>query len=315
MIKKIIIDTDPGIDDAMAILFAHLSPQIEVLGITTTFGNVPVALATKNALILNDVAEVNIPVAEGVAVPLKSPPRSHPDFVHGKDGFGNIGWATSSQKAIDKTAAQYIVDAIREYPGEITMVGLGPLGNLAKALEMDPGIVQLVKDVVLMGGAYRVNGNVSPVAEANIICDPHAADIVFSAAWPVTMVGLDVTTQVLLQRKCIDRIRLSNKKQGEFIFQSAQFYFEFYHDHVGINGCYFHDGSTIAYVLQPELFEVELGRVRVACEGIATGQTIVAPDGIDFLEEEWADIPTSKICMGVDSDRLLKLFEDTLSRK
>lgn len=313
MTRKIIIDTDPGIDDAMAILFAYKAKDIEVLGLTTTFGNVPVTKSTENALILNAVAGVDVPVAEGVAVPLEITPRPHPDFVHGKDGFGNINWPKTDKKAVDVSAAQFIVDMVRKYPGEVTIVALAPLGNLAKALELDPEIADLVDEVVLMGGTHLEYGNVSPVAEANIINDPHAADKVFTANWQVTMIGLDVTHQVLLDNKVLERIKAVSPVEGDFLYQAAQHYINFYSEKFGVDGCYFHDASTIAYVMQPDLFGVELGSVRVACEGVAIGQTIVAPAHMSFPEPAWNDVPHTQVCMEVNSEALLALFEKTLS--
>jgi len=314
MTRKIIIDTDPGIDDAMAIFFAYKAKGVDVLGLTTTFGNVPVTKATENALTLNEVAGVNVPVAQGVSVPLVIDPLPHPDFVHGKDGFGNINWPASTNKPVEQSAAQFIVDTVRANPGEVTIVALAPLGNLAKALELDPEIAGLVDEVVLMGGAHLEYGNVTPVAEANIINDPHAADIVFTADWQVTMIGLDVTHQVLLDNDRLARIKQANPVEGDFLMQAAQHYINFYGETFGVDGCYFHDASTIAYVLQPELFGLELGTVRVACEGIGIGQTIVAPEGKIFPAAAWKNMPITQICMEVDSEKLLQLFEDTLSQ-
>ncbi|WP_369920912.1 nucleoside hydrolase [Marinomonas polaris] len=313
MARKIIIDTDPGIDDAMAIFFAFQAPQLDVLGLTTTFGNVSVDLATQNAITLTEIAKVNVPVAKGVAVPSKIAPRPHPDFVHGADGFGNINWPAPKGKAIEKSAAQFIVDTVREFPGEVTIIALGPLGNLAKALELDPEVANLVDEVVLMGGTAIEYGNVSPVAEANIMNDPHAADLVFTAAWQVTMIGLDVTHQVLLDNSVLERIKKANPTEGGFLYDCAQHYINFYSSRFDMDGCYFHDASTIAYVMDPSIFGVELGAVRVACEGIGIGQTIFAPQGMSFPEPHWNDVPMTQVCMEVDSEKLLTLFETTLS--
>ena len=312
MARKIIIDTDPGIDDAMAIFFAFQAPQLEVLGLTTTFGNVSVDLATQNAIRLTEIAKVNVPVAKGVAVPSVIAPRPHPDFVHGADGFGNINWPEPQGKAIDKSAAQFIVDTVRQYPGEVTIVALGPLGNLAKALELDPEVASLVDEVVLMGGTAIEYGNVSPVAEANIMNDPHAADKVFTAAWQVTMIGLDVTHQVLLDNTVLERIKQANPTEGTFLYDCAQHYINFYSSRFDMDGCYFHDASTIAYILDPSIFGVELGAVRVTCEGIGIGQTIFAPQGMTFPEPHWNDVPMTQVCMEVDSARLLALFESAM---
>jgi len=313
MARKVIIDTDPGIDDAMAIFFAFQAPQLDVLGLTTTFGNVPVELATQNAISLTEIAKVTVPVAQGVSVPFVIAPRPHPDFVHGKDGFGNINWPAPKGKAITKSAAQFIVDTVREFPGEVTIIALGPLGNLAAALILDPEVANLVDEVVLMGGTAIEYGNVSPVAEANIMNDPHAADAVFTAAWQVTMIGLDVTHQVLLDNSILERIKAANPVEGGFLYDCAQHYINFYSSRFDMNGCYFHDASTIAYVMDPSIFGVELGAVRVSCEGIGIGQTIFAPQGMEFPEPHWNNVPMTQVCMEVDSEKLLALFETTLS--
>ena len=313
MSRQIIIDTDPGIDDAMAILFAFKASALTVLGLTTVFGNVSVAQSTRNALSLVELAGVPVPVAEGAATPLQMPARSHPDFVHGKDGFGNIGWPAPRGEADSRSAAQFIVDQVRAAPGKVTLIALGPLTNLALALELDPGIAPLVEEVVMMGGTVHTTGNVSPVAEANIINDPHAADAVFGAAWPVTMIGLDVTHQVLLKAAVLERIQQANPDQGDFLSQAAQCYFNFYRGAMGIDGCFFHDAATIAYALEPSLFGCRHGAIRVATEGLAIGQTMMAPEGRQFAEPGWEDRPMVKVALEVDDVRVLSLFEQTLS--
>ncbi|WP_425641363.1 nucleoside hydrolase [Marinomonas gallaica] len=312
MTRKIIIDTDPGIDDAMAIFFAFQAKELDVLGLTTTYGNVPVDIATKNALILTEIAGVDVPVVGGVSIPSVIASRPFPDFVHGADGFGNIDYPAPTKTASDQTAAEFIVEQVRKYPGEVTIVALAPLGNLAKALELDPEIANLVDEVVLMGGTAVEYGNVSPVAEANIINDPHAADKVFTAPWQVTMVGLDVTHQVLLDNTILERIKAQNPELGNFLYDCAQFYIKFYSDRFGVEGCYFHDASTIAYLLDPSIFGIELGAIRVACEGIALGQTIFAPQGMEYPEPHWDGVPMTQVCMEVDGERMLKLFEDVM---
>lgn len=313
MARHIIIDTDPGIDDAMAILFAFKAEALNVLGLTTVFGNVGIEQSTRNALSLIELAGVNVPVAGGAAAPLQIPLRPHPDFVHGKDGFGNIGWPAPTREPDSRSAAQFIVDQVRAAPGEVTLITLGPLTNLAMALELDPGIAPLVQEVVMMGGTVHTTGNVSPVAEANIINDPHAADVVFGAAWPVTMIGLDVTHQVLLKAAVLERIQQANPDQGDFLAQAAQCYFNFYRGAIGIDGCFFHDAATIAYALEPSLFGCRHGAIRVATEGLAIGQTMMAPEGRTFVQPGWEDRPQVKVALEVDDVRVLNLFESTLS--
>jgi inosine-uridine nucleoside N-ribohydrolase len=181
---KVIYDTDPGVDDAMALYYALAHPAIDVVGITTTFGNVSVEQATTNALYLTALAGRDIPVSRGVATPWFKHPEAPPAHIHGADGLGNLGARRpAGQQADPRSSAQFIVDMARAHPGEITLVAVGPLGNLSLALQLEPQLPNLVREVIVMGGTVSEPGNVSPVAEANIWNDPHAADRVFTAGW------------------------------------------------------------------------------------------------------------------------------------
>ena len=311
---KVIIDSDPGIDDAMAILFALRSPALEVVGITTVFGNTTIDHATANALTLVGLAGSSVPVARGAEHPLVKDPRSPPTYAHGADGLGQVGRQRPVGSAIEKSAAQFIVDTARRYPGEITLVPLGRLTNLALALAIEPRLPELVKEVVLMGGAARVEGNVTPVAEANIFGDPHAADIVFKTPWRVTMVGLDVTTQVQMPDEVLRRIAEANPEIGEFVFSITRFYKRFYESRGVHGGFYVHDPSAVAYVIDPELFETEAARVRVASEGLASGQTITAFGTPPEFWTPWYEALEVRVCRRVDAQQLLSLYESTLGR-
>jgi len=170
---KIIIDTDPGIDDAQAIAFAIAHPDIELLGLTTVFGNASVEITTGNALLLLDrFGRPDIPVAAGAADPIQSERRPAPDFVHGADGLGNLNLEPSARKVTDENAAEFIVRQANEHLGEISLVAIGPLTNLALALDLDPLLPSKLKELVVMGGCVDEPGNVSPLAEANFINDP-----------------------------------------------------------------------------------------------------------------------------------------------
>ena len=312
---KVIIDADPGVDDAMAILFALQSPAVEVIGITTVFGNTAIDNATANALTLVDLVGASVPVARGAEHPLVKDLREPPAFVHGADGLGEVGLQKPVGKVIEKAAAQFIVDMARQYPGEITLVPVGPLTNIALALGIEPRLPQLIKEVVLMGGAARVEGNVSPVADAYIFGDPHAADIVFKTPWRVTMVGLDVTTRVRMEDDLLERIAKANPKLGEFIWSITRFYKKFYESRGVYGGFYVHDPSAIAYVIDPGLFETETARVRVVPEGLAEGQTITAIGTPPAFWTAWYQAPDVEVCFGVDAEAMLSLYESTLSRR
>ena len=313
MPEKIIIDTDPGIDDAMAIFFAMASPKLEILGLTTTFGNVSLEMATDNALRLVEMSGHDIPVARGVDTPLVQKRLPFPDFVHGKDGFGNVNLPAPKGEAIEPSAAEFIVQMVLENPHEVTLVAIGPLGNLALALQLEPKIASLVKNVVIMGGAISEAGNMSPVAEANIVGDPHAADKVFAADWHVHMIGLDVTHQVVMSDQVQENIRQKNPMCGEFLSKAGRFYADFYKAARGADGCYVHDSSAIAYVIDPSMFGVEVGPVRVATEGIALGQTILKRKGYDYPVDHWDNISDSSICMRVDAEAVMALYESTMT--
>lgn len=314
MPEKIIIDTDPGIDDAMAIFFAMASPELELLGLTTTFGNVSVDMATDNALRIVEMSGKDIPVARGASAPWVQPLLDFPDFVHGHDGFGNINLPPPKGKPIDVSAAQFIVNTVLANPHEVTLIAIGPLINLALALKIEPRIAQLVKKVVIMGGTITEPGNVSPVAEANIYCDPHAADKVFTADWHVHMIGLDVTHKVLMMDSLQARIREANKTCGEFLFQAGKFYANFYSNHRGAEGCYVHDASAVAYTINPDLFDTIDGVVRVATEGVAKGQTVMNRTQYTYPEAHWEHITPTTVCMGVDGDAVIGLYEKALTQ-
>jgi inosine-uridine nucleoside N-ribohydrolase len=310
MARKIIIDTDPGIDDAQAILLAASHPELDLLGLTTVFGNVPVDLATANALRLVDLISQSIPVAPGAALPLSGIERAHPDFVHGTDGFGNINWPTAQNQSDTRSAAQFIIESVKAEPGAITLIAIGPLTNLAEALALEPQLPQLVEQVIIMGGSVYRPGNVTPVAEANIICDPQAADQVFAAAWPITLVGLDVTMQLVLQRSVL--ARLKGTRYGDFLQQSAPFYMDYYQSRHGIDGCFVHDSAAIIYAVAPELFAVERGNLLAVTDGIASGQTVFAPAAIDYPAGPWTERPQHQVCLRVDQEQHMALMLATL---
>jgi inosine-uridine nucleoside N-ribohydrolase len=309
---KVIIDTDPGVDDSMAILFALRSPAIEVVGLTTVFGNASIDNATANALTLVGMAGESIPVARGAGHPLVKPLRPPPTFVHGSDGLGETGRQKPVGEPIEMSGAEFIVDMARRFPGEITLVPVGPLTNIALALALEPHLPELIKEVVLMGGAASVEGNVSPVAEANIFGDPHAADIVFNAPWKVTMVGLDVTTKVRMTDDILERMAEADPDFGGFIYSISRFYKDFYESRGVTGGFYVHDPSAVAYVIAPELFEVKAARVRVASAGLAAGQTITAFGTPPDFWTPWHEAPDSNVCVGVDEAGFLELYEETI---
>jgi len=308
---KILFDTDPGIDDAMALLMLARDPRAELLGITTVFGNAPIDLTTANALALCERFGIDVPVARGAAQALERPPRGFPELIHGHDGMGNTGLQPARvRQAESLAAAQFISQLARRHSGELTLVAVGPLTNLALALQHDPQLVEHVRRVVVMAGAFGTHGhggNVSPVAEANVASDPHAADLVFAARWPVTIVGLDVTHQVLMSTDYLAALGQDGAEEGAFIWDITRCYESFYNTRTG-GGIYSHDASAVACALDASPFELRPGPVRVVTDGIAVGQTIQVRPGQKFPATDWDGIPAQSVCVAVDAPRLLAEF-------
>ena len=315
---RVIYDTDPGVDDAMALYYALAHPDIAVVGVTTTFGNVTVEQAACNALYLLAVAgRGEIPVTQGVAAPLVKRGEAPPEHIHGADGLGNLAQRVVTNKQLDaRTSAQFIVDMARQLPGEITVVAVGPLGNLALAIE--PQLPSLLREVVIMGGAVLEPGNVSPVAEANVWNDPHAADLVFTAGFDLTMVGLDVTHQVILPVTLFAQIAQHHQHPAtDTLHHAVAFYADFYsglYPHVAaIHGCFGHDVLAFVALTNPELFGTETGRVRVAVDGLAQGQTMLRRKDIAYPQSGWGpEVPDTQVCMQVQAAACKALIERTL---
>lgn len=311
---KIIFDTDPGVDDAMALLLALRSPEIEVVGVTSVFGNSTIETTTRNAINLLDFAgRRDIPVARGAGRPLVNPPAGTAEWVHGADAMGGIGWEQvnpSHPHMLDVPAAEFIVDTVMAQPGEITLVAIGPMTNLALALQLEPRIAEATREVVIMGGSVLAMGNVSPVAEANIHSDPHAAQLLFSAPWKVTMAGLEVTQMVQMDDDYFARLACSGDPYAEFISRIVPFYQAFHRDWYGYTqgAIDTHDPSAIAYLIDPTLFEGEYYSVAVAADGLAAGMTIADRRG------KFYTAPKAHCLMKVDGTRLLDLHFERLTR-
>ena len=311
MPRKIIIDTDPGVDDAMAIFFALASPELEVIGLTSIFGNVRTPLATKNALRLLEIAgRPDIPVAQGALDPLTRDFEGPVPYVHGEDGQGDIFLPDPQGQALDIPAAQFIIEQVKARPGEITLAPIGPLTNIALALRLEPRIAEWTREVVLMGGNALVPGNASPAAEANIRNDPEAADLVFGAPWPVTMVGLDVTLRVQMTVADIADYERHGKPMSRHITRILPHYRNYFESSYEAEGIFVHDSSAIAYLLQPDLFQTRRWRMRVETAGIGRGKTLPAT-GKRILPA-WQGRPLVTVCVGVDGPGVVALEEACL---
>ncbi len=320
--RPLILDCDPGVDDAMALYFALAHPGLELLGITTTFGNVSVAQATRNALYLCALAGRTLPVCTGVATPLRKAPLQPDPDIHGADGLGNLPTrAPVTHGPDERSAARFIVEQAQTRPGQLSLVATGPLGNLAQALRLEPQLPRLLKQVVVMGGTITEPGNVSPVAESNIWHDPHAADLVFTAGFPLTLVGLDVTHRVALPLALFERIAAQQRHPAtDALLQAVRFYAAFYGRIepalASAQACYGHDVLALLDLLHPELFGTTAGRVRVATEGLAEGQTLLdRREHLAYPQAGWEEgIPRIEVCLQVDAPACVQLFEATLLR-
>lgn len=324
---KVILDTDPGIDDAMAIAYAMAHPEIELLALTTVFGNVSIEKATRNAQYILDVFGASaVDVAKGAGVPLIQAPLPHAEFVHGDDGIGNcypdsavvLNKAARHADLHTLSAADYIIEQARAHPGEIVLIAVGPLTNIALALAKEPELPKLVKQLIVMGGTVDEPGNVTPLAEANFFNDPHAADQLLAHDWPMVVVGLDVTHKVMITDTHLAKLRDKAGVTGDFIWRSSRFYLDFYSSKGAAKNateaqCAMHDAAAIAYLIETSAFSLESGSARVIEEGVAAGQLALDRCGYQYATDHWNNRATkNSVCMSVDAERVLDSFIDTI---
>ena len=270
---RIIIDTDPGVDDALAFLLALASPEIQLEALTTTQGNVTVEKATRNALSVLELAHAgHIPVAKGSAVPLVQPLRASAS-VHGESGIGNANLPEPQAKPVPGHAVDYLIERVLAEPKALSIFPIGPLTNIAMAIRKHPGFAKAVKELVIMGGAILESGNITPLAEFNIYVDPHAAHIVFHSGIPITLIPLDVTHKCLLKPGHIDRLMKIDSPISRFIKEAVEVYLKFSLER-GFDGVALHDPLTLAAVLAPELLTLKEYYVDVDISGgVSMGKT------------------------------------------
>ncbi|WP_077619830.1 nucleoside hydrolase [Bacillus sinesaloumensis] len=298
--KKVVFDVDTGIDDAMAIAYAVNSPELDIIGLTTSYGNVDVNEATRNTLAVIEKLSKKIPVYAGADKPLTRPTREgFAKHVHGEDGLGNVLNFEPAESVQPESAVDFIIEEVKNQPHEITIIAVGPLTNLALAIQKAPEIVGLIGDVVIMGGAVFVPGNTTPYAEANIYTDPEAAEIVLSSGLPLTMVGLDVTMQTLLPRDKVEAWRSS--ETGTFFADMVGFYHDFYESFSpGIGGCGLHDPLAVGVAMDSSLVKTEYVGIKVATEGEEDGRTVPVRDSNSG--------PKIQVCTEVNAPRFLEHF-------
>ena len=273
--KKIILDCDPGHDDAIALLLAHGNPNIELLAVTTVVGNQTLEKVTRNALSVARIANItNVPFAAGAVRPLIRNVEVAPD-IHGDSGLDGPVLPEPAIQLDKRHAIDLIIDTIMSHPPKtVTLVPTGGLTNIAMAVRKEPKIVERVKEVVLMGGGYHV-GNWSAVAEFNIKIDPEAAHIVFNEKWPVTMVGLDLTHQALATPDVIEKIKAIKTKPAKFVLEMLEFFGKMYKQAQGFTYPPVHDPCAVAYVINPELIKTKRVPVDIELTGTLTlGMTV-----------------------------------------
>ncbi|MCT8329187.1 nucleoside hydrolase [Albidovulum sediminis] len=276
MARKIIIDTDPGQDDAVAILLALASPELDVLGITAVAGNVPLALTERNARIVCEIAgRPDVRVFAGCDRPIARRLVTA-EHVHGKSGLDGIELFEPTMPLQPEHAVDFLIETLRrEAPGTVTLCPLGPLTNIATAFTRAPDIVGRVAEIVLMGGAYFEVGNITPAAEFNIYVDPEAADIVFRAGVPLVVVPLDVTHKALTSRGWIERLRSMGTRVGHAVAGLTDFFERFDMAKYGSQGAPLHDACVIGYLLKPDLFTGRHINVMIETKGeFTTGMTV-----------------------------------------
>jgi inosine-uridine nucleoside N-ribohydrolase len=320
MSQKIIFDTDPGVDDAMAIQFLLNSPEIEILGLTTVFGNVDLEKTTANALRLLESAErTDIPVAKGAEKPMTRSFGGGVPFVYGDDGMGNTFREPSKNVLYHLSATDFIAEQVKRFPNEVTLLAVGPLTNLALFIQKYDDLIPLVKEVIIMGGNAFSPGNATPAAEANILNDPEAADMVFATHWKVSMIGLDVTHKVLMSSTQLDEIASRSSEMNKYVSEAMVFYHEFYRTNNKIAGIFVHDSSAVAYLLNRELFTVEAYPLKVeTTNSISFGKTWPLLDEEPDFEERpvlipWQNRPKVNICVDVNAEAVLKLIMERLN--
>ncbi|MEM6489863.1 MAG: nucleoside hydrolase [Pseudomonadota bacterium] len=272
-----VIDTDPGCDDALAILGALADPTIDLVGLSAVYGNVPVETASRNARQLVDLAGADVPVAEGAGNPLVQPRHPPADFVHGTGGFGEAALPAPARPLDPRPAHRFLAETAAQHRGALVLVAIGPMTNLALALQHHPQIAHDVARVVLMGGTWRHRGNVSDAAEANFWNDPHAAAAVLAAPWDVTMVGLDVTETVRLYPDDLDPMPTASPRAGAFLRHALAFYDAFHTRTRGFTGCFLHDPVAMMAAEDPALLETRPVPLSVAPDGAAAGGCVPAP--------------------------------------
>lgn len=304
---RIILDTDPGIDDALAFLLLAASPEISLEAITVTHGNTTMSKCLANALRLADLLKLgNIPVAAGAQEPLNKT-LSVAEETHGDGGLGYAKLPDSKRAVDPRRAHDLIIDLVSKNPGEITILAIGPLTNVALALLKAPQIAPQIKDIVLMGGAIHYPGNATPQSEYNVFCDPEAYDIVLRSGIEISLVPLDVTYQTIFTSEHVKRIT-ARKEIVQFIDDSTRFYIEFHEEYQSIKGCAINDPLAAAIILKPELATWRDYYVEVELRS-ATSKAKTIADHFDVSKKK----ANCRVAMEVDVEGFMDFFIERVS--
>ncbi|GET38941.1 nucleoside hydrolase [Microseira wollei] len=320
----VIVDTDAGVDDALALIMALNSPQLDLKAVTVVAGNINVDQAANNVLRVVSIVEPDrLPiVAKGCEKPLKKPPFNAAG-IHGADGLGELdrfkqadGTPRYPQLTIEpsqENAIDVLLQAAQEYGDSLTIIALGPLTNLATAIQKDSATMKKVGRIVIMGGAVTVPGNISAAAEFNFFVDPDAAQIVMESEIPLTLVGLDVAMKAPLPRQIVeDNLQRRPSKVTQFIADCTQIYMAFYRDNEGFYGCYLHDPLAMAVAIDPSLVKTESLYMMVETQGrFTTGMSLA--DRRDRRDEK-TNPPNVEACLDVDTQRFMQLFDQLVLR-
>ena len=312
-----IIDTDTGVDDAMGVVYGLLAPELDVVALTTVFGNMSTDITTENTLrLLEEVGATSTPVHRGAEKGLLGRPTFNPE-VHGADGVGDAGFPPATIATAEDHAALAIIEAAHRHPGEVTFVGLGPLTNLALALALDPTVADSLAGVVWMGGVVSTPGNVGPVIEADAAHDPEAAQMVFEAEWrtPLVMVGLDVTDDTLFTRADLVRVAAADSPTARYVAAIAPFYMRFYEPLVGQYACAMHSPLATAIAALPDLATRSVTAVASMslAPGVTRGMTVLdRRPGQGTEARTWATGQPVSAVLDVDRDRFKSIYLDTI---
>jgi purine nucleosidase len=302
---RLIVDCDTGIDDAVTLLYLAGRPDVELVAVGAVHGNVPVATGARNTLRVLEVAGLaDVPVAVGAPRPMAQDLLTA-EFIHGDDGLGNSNQPAPQGKLAEESAVEQLVRLARANPGELTLLAIGPMTNLGVALLVEPELPRLLKEVVIMGGAFAEPGNVGPHAEANIWHDPEAADLVFAAGWPLKVVALDVTHQTLLEAPDLARLSASDAPIPRFVSEILPFYLDGYEGRMGHRACPVHDGLAAALMLEPDLATWEDWPVTVELRGgLTRGATIIDRRPV-VPPDQVVTRPPAQVAVTVDAPRAI----------